>query len=52
MGLTLHPVFALTSAGLVVVISVSTSTLLLFVGTVTLAVTLITWWLYGRRLRS
>ena len=51
-GLTLHPVFALTSAGLVLVTVVSTSTLLSFTGALTLAVTLIFWWLYSRRDRD
>lgn len=48
VGLTLHPVFALISAGLVLVTIVSTSALLSFAGTATLAVTMATWWLYSR----
>jgi len=52
VGLTLHPVFAMTSAGLVLVTIVNTSVLLSLAGGATLAVTLITWWLYSRRLRD
>jgi hypothetical protein len=47
--MSLHPVFALISAGLVLVTVVSTFAPLTFVGVIALAVTVVTWWRYSRR---